>query len=483
MDALERDALVVLRLVRLIKNSFVPINRVPPELFSLIPDYYEHCEDRDLITLTHVCRRWRDIFTSRSSLWTRLHFSDFNMTDAYIQRSRSSPLELYIEDYRIINGAFASVIPHISQTKSLTANTFALSDFLGYFRCHLPFLEKVDLQTYFSGDKVVLDSSLFNGDLSALRDLRLNGLIIHLPWKMANLQVVNLQHRYHGYGTAQILDFFESAPLLHTILLRYPMPDSSDAPAGRIIHLRHLKMFSISTGLLHSSLLPHLLIPIGTPLTLKFDFHGEVPPFLGYLPERPLDFGNLSHMITTIDLLLGNGPKEVRLRGPSGSLRAIFSWRDDTGIKDSWILHFLGHPMCSTAQRLAISRYQHPRPGQAAESPVFQMFSVMNNLKTLMLTNCEILPFILALDPEQSPSDIVPCFGLDELVIYSQSFNIESFVRMAKNRRSRGALISLVKCVSAHRSWREEVLKLRKYVGRLEFGEDDKEPGWDDSIL
>jgi hypothetical protein len=68
-DALERDGFEVLRLVRSMKNSLAPINRVPPEILSLIPDYC--CEDdmdRDLVALTHVCRSWRDTFISRSSL-------------------------------------------------------------------------------------------------------------------------------------------------------------------------------------------------------------------------------------------------------------------------------------------------------------------------------------------------------------------------------------------------------------------------------
>ena len=35
----ERDALDVLRLVRSVKSTFAPINRIPPEVLSLTPGY------------------------------------------------------------------------------------------------------------------------------------------------------------------------------------------------------------------------------------------------------------------------------------------------------------------------------------------------------------------------------------------------------------------------------------------------------------
>ena len=96
----ERDALEVLGLIRFAKNSFAPINRIPPEVLSLIPDCNDstHAADRELIRLTHVCRGWRDTFISRSSLWTKLDFPSVEKTRMYIQRSKSSPLKVCFEN-------------------------------------------------------------------------------------------------------------------------------------------------------------------------------------------------------------------------------------------------------------------------------------------------------------------------------------------------------------------------------------------------
>lgn len=118
MNSLEQDVLEVLSLVRTIKNSFAPINRIPPEVLSFIPDYWDNDEDdpdQDLIMLTHVCRGLTDIFISRSFLWSYLDFASVDKTCTYIQRSKSSPLEICFEkdeDNTYLDDAFFLVTPH-----------------------------------------------------------------------------------------------------------------------------------------------------------------------------------------------------------------------------------------------------------------------------------------------------------------------------------------------------------------------------------
>ena len=45
VDALEREAFKVLRLVRSIKNAFAPMDQIPPEILLLTPSHYEVDED------------------------------------------------------------------------------------------------------------------------------------------------------------------------------------------------------------------------------------------------------------------------------------------------------------------------------------------------------------------------------------------------------------------------------------------------------
>ena len=270
MKALERDTLEVLALVRSLKNSFSPINRIPPVVLSLIPDYF-HEDDMDegLLTLTHICRGWREIFISRSSLWTKLNFTDLDKTRTYIQRSKSSPLEFYLKDTKDIpfpDDVFPLATPHLHKLKSLTILTNIESEAFKHFHYNAPLLEELNIELVDPRESS-FDYELFNGDLSSLRKLSLGGIITSLPWKnLANLQVFALGSSTPGYDVNQLLDFFESAPLLHTIKLRTSIPSSSNAPPERVVPLNHLKTLYISADPPHAALLNHLSLPIGASL-------------------------------------------------------------------------------------------------------------------------------------------------------------------------------------------------------------------------
>jgi len=40
--ALKKDAKEVLSLIQTVENALVPINKIPPEVFSTIPEYWGH---------------------------------------------------------------------------------------------------------------------------------------------------------------------------------------------------------------------------------------------------------------------------------------------------------------------------------------------------------------------------------------------------------------------------------------------------------
>ena len=486
VDILEREALQVLRLVRTVKNSFAPINRIPPEILSLVPDYYpEDDMDECLIALTHVCRSWRRTFIHRPSLWTRLDLTNIGKTRTYIRRSRSSPLKLHLWDHQIVGDAFAPVTPHIGQLKSLTLtiNAKAPPIVLTHFRCHAPLLEKLDIDTFATNR--VLGSGLFNGDLSSLRELRVCGVITHLPWKnLANLRSVILENCFPQHSVTPLLDFFESAPLLHTVRLEGLITCSSDTPRCRMIPLRHLKALVIDADLSPSILLRHLHIPTGASLTSEFWFDGEESPYLDYLPERPSNFCNLSD-ITAINLLLYSRQVRLRLSGSSGSLRVLaFSHQSLPYPTRCRILRSLD-PFLSTTQRLAISDYEYPEQCEVEDCPIFQVLSSANNLRTLILTSCVGLPFLRALDPGQHPSNHVLCPKLEELVFYLHfrtPVDFEHLTGMIENRSSRGSKFSSITLVSDTDLYGqvEEVLKLREHVTDVVYRVDESDPpDWD----
>jgi len=492
-NALEKEASEVLSMIRSVKNSFAPINRIPPEVFSLIPDYCDDGEDddadQDLITLTHVCHGWRDTFISRSSLWTQLDFMNTDKTRTYIQRSKSCSLEVYLgkdEEDTYLDDALLMVTPHIHRIKSITIYANALPDAIQYFYCQIPLLEELEIHLA-CGLTPVLDDTLFNRDLSSLRHLHLSGVITHLPWKnLANLTSFNLRFCRPGHDfVTRLLDFFENAPLLREIMLEYTIPGSSDAPPGRIVPLPHLYILAITAVQPHSILLNHLSIPSGASLILGLSFSGEQSPLRDYLPETTANLRNLSR-ITAINLHFGPTEKFVRMKGPNEGLCVLAGWEDETispYTVDRRILHSLHKPILLTTQSLVVSRYQHPRPGRVGGCPMFQVLSSMNNLRTLILIDCHNLPFILTLNPEKNPSELVVCPNLEELVIYVKSrdqFYIKYLISMAEKRASRDVKLSSITIVGLGELVPgKEVFKLREHIKHVHYRVDDEPPRWD----
>ncbi|KAF9789216.1 hypothetical protein BJ322DRAFT_985922, partial [Thelephora terrestris] len=83
----------IVALLRVWKNGSAPINRIPPEILSTIPDFLDSGhKDGGTVVLTHVCRAWREIFILHPSLWTDLCWKSAEKTRAYLKRSRLSPI-------------------------------------------------------------------------------------------------------------------------------------------------------------------------------------------------------------------------------------------------------------------------------------------------------------------------------------------------------------------------------------------------------
>ena len=111
-------------MIRSIKNAFAPINRTSPDILSLIPDYWSpHNRDSDIVKLTHVCHGWRELFISRPSLWNLLDCVDVDKTRAYLKRSKSLPLKIFLKKdekgTHYPNDALQLVDPHIRRVWTL----------------------------------------------------------------------------------------------------------------------------------------------------------------------------------------------------------------------------------------------------------------------------------------------------------------------------------------------------------------------------
>ena len=475
------------------KNTLASVNRIPPEIFSTIPSYWEdyYTADEDLITATHVCRGWRDLFTSCPSLWTQLDCTHADKTRIYIERSKSSPLEVYVwGDHNIPfpSDAFLLTIPHLSRLRSLSifGPSGDLADIINqHLHCPAPSLEKLKIS--FTGAPRPIEGTTFDGDLSSLRELRLSGVLTNLPW----VNFPNLTTFYFRsvpsdkVSVTQLLDFFEHAPLLSNVTLSEASPTASDAPLGRVVALPHLKLLKIRAEPVYSVLLKHISIPSGAVLILDFYFYDDMSPIPVCLPKP---FDNLKNIlpITSIKLLC-DPALSLRLHGPNGGLY-ILGNRIGVPTPSFHLYHrglrSLKHFPISSTESLTIGTYSLGQPQRIEGSATYQTLFLMKALRTLTLTDCFNATFVSALDPSQNPSGTLLCPKLEELTLYikkKEQFCIEELLEMTKERDSKGARLSAIGVVSAEAFVSaKEVLKLRDHVTWVEYRLGDIVPAWDD---
>ena len=494
VDRLEQDKSEVLRLIRSVKNVLVPINRAPPEIVTLIPRCWtKRGADRDLIILTHVCKHWREVFIADSSLWTHLDCAHAAKTRVFIERSRSSPLRISLRQYstvpRLRGNAFRLVLPHISRIASLhiIGHEHLLKYSTTCFSTPLPLLTDLDIDIR-CDSLIALDEKLFNGDLPSLRTLSLSGVIPPSPWWSLSKLNTFVLGRVPGSGMSitQLLDFFANAPLLCKVEL-HSIPDSSNAPLGRVLSLPGLKNLAIISGQESpSALLDHLSIPTGAMLRLEFDSRAE-DTLRTSLPKTSKNLKNI-FFITSLYLNFSAYGVYTRLFGPSGELcmfgKREVDWSESTILSsDRTVLRSLDYfDTLSKIQTLAITTYELIIVEDMVLSPPHSILHVMKDLRILFL-NVSGRPFILALDPDRNPSKLALCPKLESLILYvedREAFDIGELMEMAERRALEGAKLRSITVVSLGDTVSEnEVFKLKKYVTHVEYEVGEDMPDWD----
>ena len=194
----------------------------------------------------------------------------------------------------------------------------------------------------------------------------------------------------------ELLDFFESTPLLRKIALRNLTLDSSTISPGRVVSLPNLKKFTANPFPAPSTFFDHLSIPTGAWLNLDFSFPESHHPIPVCLANH---FSDLH--ITTVNLR-SSCLQDARI----GRLHASGEW-------EAWDKSTFFHSLCkldlSNAQRLSVTRYLPGSECKTEDFLIFQPLLSMNNLRTLVLIEVDHTPFTRALNPAENGSNTILC--------------------------------------------------------------------------
>ena len=283
------------------RNTLMPISLLPAEILSrvfhfLALEELPLSEERNVgwIRVTHVCRHWRQVALSDSSLWARISDNgmgigrdvDTTLIFEMLIRAKNAALEIDLDLMYANPNPMHMFAPHLSHTRALRLCGLDESDSEGVreiFNREAPALEYFELDFYVGSPVTFQDlgrTTLFKGHAPKLRSFCIHQVCI--PWsfiphgQLTQLKIDCRAEPYEGdtptLGNGrQFIDMLVDCPALEILVLDLCLPnDLSQSSPGRVVHLPRLSRLSIGDSTSRvTDLLKSLRIPSNTVLHLR----------------------------------------------------------------------------------------------------------------------------------------------------------------------------------------------------------------------
>ena len=244
---LKRNTLTALTTIHQWIDSFVPINRLPTDVLSLIPTHLHTQGDR--FRVTFVCRHWRRTFLQYAALWSHLYLSKGEVyVKTLLERAKGSPLSI-----------LASSIDPVSITKLLPSYTKQITDleFTNNRWAGIQWFSKIN-----SGPFPLLHTLninavqgvgpgglLFSGAVG-LKDFRLYSKwspflsrFIFPNLTSFELLVVSEEE----FPDSELLDFLEASPMLRAVRMKIIVPMTLEGvPQERVVVLHNVESLCLT---------------------------------------------------------------------------------------------------------------------------------------------------------------------------------------------------------------------------------------------
>ena len=297
VSALEQQVARILAMIRSARNRTAMANRLPPEVMAKVLSFRP--DNRDLISATHVCERWRSTLLSTPLLWTDVEFGDPDRTATYLERSKGAPLHVSIGGSALDSST--TDMSWIDRMSSLSINgdQGQIESVVGRLCLPAPFLQSLTFSASLRtpewmpvGHPIRIPPGFLGHQMPSLRALAFISVspppIISLPLQ----HLTNLRWTDSSVVVGELLALLASAPLLEAITLDFrvvPMP--VDVPLGVITLSKLRKLVWVNyRGLL--SLMHFLIAPKLDDLKIHLNYDptsGDpssiLPPRRGHFPS------------------------------------------------------------------------------------------------------------------------------------------------------------------------------------------------------
>ena len=485
----------VLSKLRSLESILRPINRLPADIFILIPDYFANDSDQDyetfpinkpLITMTHVCRSWRNLLLSTTSLWTRIGFftAESKQAKGFLSRSgkqlidvhqfpeREEHTEPFLSNtlrnvYRLWRLEIVSFLPHLERV---------LTQFTS------PAPELKDLEIISDRDMtdrdIVLPSTIFNGQLPKLTSLSLHNIRTDLRgFNIPSLMRFSFETRTTT-RVGNLTSFFERCPLLEFIqidLCYRPQPPTP--PPKRRVCLCMLKELIFEQTACTSGLLDHLILPKCTKMELRGLYSGD-----GFhsdsFPAARLHPSSIDHLPVTRGITKAIAmPNSCSLSGPNGNL-GLWCFHESSGDLDAEFGTSLSPISVLEIRELWVGWNSEACPRGTSRLRkqtavgIRGAFEVLTKLEDLNIVRCETQPFFATLDVKMD--DAILLLGLRRLTVFigCGDLDVQALIQCAESRKKHFRPLEEVTVVFDEApgadlvEWMES---LRGFVGKLVY--------------
>ena len=250
-------------MVRAIRNTHAPANRLPPEILSRILEHRD--DEQDLVAATHVCQYWRSVLIFDSSLWTYFgSLLSLDRTLVYLERSKSAPIDINViartpQDFDAL-GYLASNIARTRSLSILTDNNVRPT--LLHFCKPAPSLQHLGFDAV-EGTLSIPENFLAR-QAPSLRSLTLisTRLEFNRFFPLPNLTVfdIYLAEGEEPFRMGALLQFFSDSPLLQKIRINAHVEMVQDISLDQITSLDSLVEIDYTSNQANS-ILPFLRMP------------------------------------------------------------------------------------------------------------------------------------------------------------------------------------------------------------------------------
>ncbi|KAI9430730.1 hypothetical protein F5148DRAFT_191660 [Russula earlei] len=275
------------------RNTLAPISVLPSELLARIFHFHSlgmapwpSPVSLGWITVTHVCKHWRQVALDDSTLWARI--SDFPPSNEWISemlaRARSAPLVIDVDGLPS-HEALSLFLPHLSHTRSLRIDGICLSHcnrFYEFFLQEAPALEHFELGLSSVSPVTFpeLGTTFFKNQVPKLKTLCLSE--VRMPWslipraQLTQLKVI-LSKEMPTAGVTRADEFNQfiglliNCPTLEVLALECCLPTIlSQHAGGQTIRFPHLsRLFLGGSSSRVTNLLKTFSLPASTKLRLR----------------------------------------------------------------------------------------------------------------------------------------------------------------------------------------------------------------------